>query len=282
MEYNQNMNLQSKSGYCMPFEEKKGRVEILRHYGEDADGNFNHGVDFRTRNFLVAAVADGKVIGAMNNADGASLIMQYGDYVVTYSKLKTRFAQIDQTLKAGLIVGMAGESLHIEVKYNGEVIDGVAFERSEKEINPMEFLTMIYGNIKMMMQTGKVAVPDFETVDMDVPTNYDDDKEEIEDLMLRFYPSYLADLKNGDYLLPSRTEASLRNIFSWAAVKQFFFRRIPHLGNPAGLDDSSIPLAVKAQNLLIEDFLNYLAIRQQIFLSSLSDDLKKKTMSKPY
>ncbi len=264
------MNLQSKSGYCMPFEEKKGRVEILRHYGEDADGNFNHGVDFRTRNFLVAAVADGQIVGAMNTKEGASLIFQHADYQVVYSNLKTRFAQIDQKVKAGSVVGMSGESLHIEVKYNGE------------EINPMEFLTMIYGNIKMMMQTGKVAVPDFETVDMDVPTNYDDDKEEIEDLMLRFYPSYLADLKSGDYLLPSRTEASLRNIFSWAAVKQFFFRRIPHLGNPAGLDDSSIPLAVKAQNLLIEDFLNYLAIRQQIFLSSLSDDLKKKTMSKPY
>lgn len=31
----------------MPFEEKNGRVEIIRPYGEDADGNFNHGVDFK-------------------------------------------------------------------------------------------------------------------------------------------------------------------------------------------------------------------------------------------
>ena len=265
MEYNQNMQLQSKSGYCMPFQEKEGRVEILRPYG-----NGNHGVDFKTRNFLVAAVADGVVCGAMNDKDGASIIFQHGDYQVTYSHLKSRFAQIDQKVKAGNVVGISGESFHIEVKYQGE------------EVDPMEFLTMIYGNIKMLMQSGKIAIPEFETIDMDVPTDYDDDREEIEDLMFRFYPSYLADLNSGEYLLPSRTEASLRNIFSWAAIKQFFFRKLPHLGNPAGLDDSAIPLAVKAQNLLIGDFLNYLAIRQQIFLSSLTDELKKKNLSKPY
>ena len=165
---------------------------------------------------------------------------------------------------------MAGDSLHIEVKYQDE------------EINPMEFLTMIYGNIKMLLQTGKIATPEFETIDMDVPTDYDDDSEEIERLMLQWYPSYLADLANGDYLLPTQTEMSLRNIFSWAAVRQFFFRTIPHLGNPGGLDESSVPLACKAQNLLIGDFLNYLAIRQQIYLSTLADGLKKKSMSQPY
>ena len=38
---------------------------------------------------------------------------------------------------------MASDSLHVEVKYQ----DG--------EINPMEFLTMIYGNIKMLQQDGE-------------------------------------------------------------------------------------------------------------------------------
>ena len=59
MNYNQNSNLYSKSGYSMPFEEKKGRVEIIKPYGENPEGVFNHGVDFKTRNFLIAAVADG-------------------------------------------------------------------------------------------------------------------------------------------------------------------------------------------------------------------------------
>ena len=270
MNYTQNSNLISKSGYSMPFEEKNGRVEMLKPYGEDSEGKFNHGVDFKTRNFLIAAMADGQVVGAMNDRNGASLMLQHGDYLVIYSNLKTRFAQVDQKVKAGLVVGMASESLHIEVKYQDD------------EINPMEFLTMVYGNIKMLLQTGKIATPEFETIDMDVPTDFDDDKEEIEKLLLQWYPSYLADLAQGQYLLPSQTELSLRNIFSWAAVKQFFFRTIPHLGNPGGLDESSIPLACKAQNLLIGDFLNYLAIRHQIYLSTMTDGLKKKYMSNPY
>ena len=251
----------------MPFEEKDGRVVLLRPFG---DGNT--GVDFKTHNYLVAAMADGKVIGALSSKDGVSLMFEHGDYHVTYSGLKTRFAQIDQKVKAGLLVGITGESLHIELQYKDELID------------PMEFLTMVYGNIKMQqcVSGDSLKFDSFETIAMDVSTDFDDNKEEIEDLMLRFYPSYLMDLRSGDYLLPAKIEASLRNIFSWAAIKQFFFRRIPHFGNPAGLDESAIPLAAKAQNLLIEDFLNYLAIRQQIFLSSLSDDLKKKNMIGPY
>ena len=37
----------------------------------------------------------------------------------------------------------------------------------------------------------------------------------------------------------------------------------------------SIPLAEKVQNLLISDFLNYMALRHQIFMSSMSQALKK-------
>ena len=264
MEYGENSNLQSR-GYCMPFEEREGRVELLKPYGEG-----NNGVDFKTHNYLLAAVADGKVVGAMNGRDGVSLIFQHGEYQLTYSGMKQRFAQIDQKVKAGMVVGVSGESLHIEVRYRDELI------------NPMEFLTMIYGNIKILQQSGKLENPQFETIAMDVPTAYDEQQAEIEQLMYRFYPSYLEDLRSGAYLLPSRIEASLRNVFSWAAVKQFFGRVPRSLANPAGLDESAIPLAVKAQNLLIEDFLNYLAIRQQIFLSTIADEVKKKNTIGPY
>lgn len=33
MNYTQEMNLQSKSGYCMPFEERKGEVRMSLDYG---------------------------------------------------------------------------------------------------------------------------------------------------------------------------------------------------------------------------------------------------------
>lgn len=254
----------------MPFEEQGGRVEVLRPYGQQPDGSFNHGIDFKTRNFLVAAVADGVVCGAMNGRSGATLVMRHGDYTVEYSGLKTRMAQLDQKLTAGMVVGMTGDELRIRVAYLDE------------EIPPLEFLTMVYGNIKMLQQTGRLDNPDFETIEMDVPTDYDNHRDEIERLMLRWYPSYLQALHTGDYILPRQTELSLRNIFSWASVRQFFFRRIPHPGNPGGLDESAVPMACKVQNLLIADFLNYLALREQIYLLTLTEPLKKKFLTQPY
>lgn len=34
MDYTQEMNLASASGYCMPFEERNGEVKLLLGYGE--------------------------------------------------------------------------------------------------------------------------------------------------------------------------------------------------------------------------------------------------------
>jgi hypothetical protein len=48
-----------------------------------------------------------------------------------------------------------------------------------------------------------------------------------------------------------------------------------------GVADRAMPLAAKVQNLLIADFLNYLALRHQIFLSTMDAASKKKDMTKP-
>jgi hypothetical protein len=42
-----------------------------------------------------------------------------------------------------------------------------------------------------------------------------------------------------------------------------------------------MPLAAKVQNLLIGDFLNFLALRHQIYLSSWSESDKKKVVTQP-
>ena len=46
--------------------------------------------------------------------------------------------------------------------------------------------------------------------------------------------------------------------------------------NPLGLGKRAIPLIEKVQNLLIGDFLNYMALHQGMFLPNMSDDVKKK------
>ena len=200
----------------------------------------------------------------------ARCVIRYGKYEVTYSHLSNVFANYATEVKAGQVVAVSADMLHIEVKYNGE------------ELNPLEFLTMVYGNIKALEQDGVPgAVPQFVTIDMDVHTRYDKDQQEIEDLMMRWFPDYMQDLSSGVYALPEHTELALRNLFTMSATRNYFFETLPSMANPLGMGTRSIPLAEKVQNLLIADFLNYMALRHQIFLSTMSQTLKKKPMTKP-
>ena len=275
MEYTQEMNLLSKSGYCMPFEERNGQVQITLGYGKQTHPHsgeefFHHGVDFKTDRYLLAALADGTVSGIGSTpTHGLYQIVRYGKYEVTYAHLSNVLATFGMRVRAGNSVAVSGDLLHMEVKYDGE------------EINPIEFLAMLYGNLKTLEQTGRTGNVEFETIDMSVPTDYDDDQEEIEELMLRFYPDYMSAIYNGIYRLPEHTEHSLRNIFSTAAVKNYFYETLPSLANPLGIGQKAVPIACKVQNLLIGDFLNYLALKHSIYLSTWDEYEKKKRWSKP-
>ena len=270
MEYTQEMNLLSKSGYCMPFEERNGQVQITLGYGKQTHPHsgeefFHHGVDFKTDRYLLAALADGTVSGIGSTpTHGLYQIVRYGKYEVTYAHLSNVLATFGMCVRAGNTVAVSGDLLHMEVKYDGE------------EINPIEFLAMLYGNLKTLKQTGRTGNVEFETIDMSVPTDYDDDQEEIEELMLRFYPDYMSAIYNGIYRLPEHTEHSLRNIFSTAAVKNYFYETLPSLANPLGIGQKAVPIACKVQNLLIGDFLNYLALKHSIYLSTWDEHEKKK------
>ena len=231
MHYTQEMILHSDSGYCMPFEERNGEVTMSLGYGKQKHPHtgepfFHHGVDFKVKNYLLSAVATGKVTGLGNDAiHGIYQITRYGDYEVTYAHLSNVFANYGKEVKAGQVIAVSADSLHVEVKYKGE------------ELNPLEFLTMIYSNLKVMEQNG---------------------------------------MSQGIYALPEHTELALRNIFTMSAMKNYFYETLPSMANPLGMGARSIPIAERVQNLLIGDFLNYLALRHQIFLSSMSAIEKKK------
>lgn len=276
MKFSQEMMLQSDSGYCMPFEEKDKDVEMTLGYGNQRHPKtgamfFHHGVDFKAQHYLLSALATGKVSGLGNDAvHGIYQVIRYGDYEVTYSHLSNVFANYGQAVKAGQVVAVSADLLHMEVKYKGE------------ELNPLEFLTMVYGNIKALEQQGQIGgVPQFVTIDMDVHTMYDKDQKEIENLMMRFFPDYMSDMSSGTYALPEHTEQALRNIFTMSAMKNYFYETLPSIANPLGMGARSIPIAEKVQNLLIGDFLNYLALRHHIFLSTMSAIEKKKLKNAP-
>lgn len=276
MNYTQDMNLLSTSGYCMPFEEKDRDVQLTLRYGKQkhpktGESFFHHGIDFKTNNYFLAAVANGVVsgIGIDRKQYGLYVVIKYSKYEVTYSHMSNVFMQFGQQVKAGLAVGVSSDLLHMEVKYDGE------------EIDPVEFITMLYGNAKTWSEKGK-AQPEFVAIDMDVHTDYDKDKDEIEKLMMRFFANYMNDLHEGLYSCPQRTEQSLRHLFSAAAMKDYFYESMPSMVNPLGIGRRSVPLVSKVQNLLIGDFLNYMALRHQIFLSTMTSLEKKKLKSKPY
>ena len=270
MQFTQEMMLHSDSGYCMPFEERDKDVEMTLGYGKQRHPKtnetfFHHGTDFKAPHYMLSAISTGKVTGMGNDSvHGIYQIIRYGDYEVNYGHLSNVFVNYGQSVKAGQIVAVTANLLHIEVKYKGQ------------ELNPLEFLTMLYGNLKAVEKQGKVGMPEFVTIDMDVHTIYDKDQDEIEDLMMRFLPTYLSDMQEGLYLVPEHTEQALRNIFTMSAMKNYFYETLPSMANPLGMTSRSLPLAEKVQNLLIGDFLNYLALRHQIFLSSMSAIEKKK------
>ena len=145
----------------------------------------------------------------------------------------------------------------------------------------LEFLTMLYGNIRAMRQAGGYDTDSSFDSGMAFQTDYEKDKREIEELMLRFLPYYMEDLRRGAYKLPEHTEQSLRHIFTMGAMKEYFYENMPSMANPLGLGHKAMPLACKVQNLLIADFLHYLALRHDVYLSTAGSDIKKNSMTKP-
>lgn len=270
MKYTQEMMLNSDSGYCMPFEERDKEVEMTLGYGKQKHPKngqtfYHNGVDFNAPYYMLSAIATGKVTGIGNDAThGLYLIIHYGDYEVNYSHLSNVFVGFGRAVRAGLVVAISADMLHVEVKYKGETI------------NPLEFLTMVYCNLKSLEAQGKTGMPELVGLDFEIRTRYDNDHKEIEELMMKFLPNYLQDMQSGIYHVPEHTEQALRNIFTMSAIKNYFFEMLPNISNPLGIGRKSIPLAEKVQNLFIEDFLNYLALNHHVFLSSLSAFEKKK------
>ena len=99
--------------------------------------------------------------------------------------------------------------------------------------------------------------------------------------MIRFLPVYMEDLFRGAYTVPEYTGQSLRNVFTVGATKNYFFETIPSMANPLGIGNRALPLASKVQNLLIADFLNYLALKHNIYLSTMSEEVKKNFNPRP-
>ncbi len=276
MKYTAEMMLRSDSGYCMPFKEESGDAQMSLGYGEQkhpvtGESFFHHGVDFNVEHYLLSALASGTVSGMGNDpVHGIYQRVSYGKYEVTYGHLSHVFANFGQLVRAGQTISISDKLLHLEVAFDGE------------ELNPLEFLTMLYGNIKVMQQNGFMTEDSDDTSFPEVPfpTKYDKFQKQIEEWMIQYLANYFADLIAGRYQVSEHLEQSLRNLFSVGARKNYFYETIPSVSNPLGLGKKAMPMAMKAQNMFIGEFLRYLALRHNIYLHTVGDGLKKKSMTK--
>lgn len=270
-----NMLLESESGYMMPIELiEDEELPMTLGYGQQKNPkngeDFNHlGVDFAVKDKALYAIATGTIIGAGQEAvHGNYIVAKYGKYEVTYGHLSEAYTPYGTKVTAGQVIAKSGDFLHIGVRFDGEDLD------------PMEFLAMVYANIQQLAAMGIKSMPSGKLGKKGIHTKYDESQDEILMMMLRWFSSYMNDLRTGKYVPPSRFEGSLRNMFAQAAAKNYFFEKMPDVGNPLGLSDRSAPLAEKMQNLLIEDFLGYMVSNHSVYPSNWDEQQKKNFLSK--
>lgn len=270
------MLLESASGFMMPFAlDEKEELNVILPYGEQTHPKtgerFQHqGVDYAVKDRPLYAVASGMVIGAGHDAVHENyVIVRYGKYEVTYGHVSEAYTPYGTNVKAGQEIAHSGEFLHMGVRFNG------------KSLDPENFLAMIWANIQQLAAMGITHQPTIDELgDRKITTKFDDNQGEIMALMLRWLPVYMNELRTKTYTPPKKVETSLKNILSKAADKNYFYETMPNLGNPLGLSGRSAPLVEKIQEILIEDFLGFLAIRQGIYPQSWDETQKKNFLKK--
>lgn len=271
MEYNKEMFLESPSGFMMPFTAtKEDSIQISLGYGDQVHPqtgeHFNHaGYDFAVQHVPLYAMASGVVSGLGNDpVHEQFIICRYGNYDVKYGHIDRPFVNYGQALKAGQSVAMSGDFLHFEVRFKGEVLD------------PKVFIDLIYGNIMQLSAMGMNNMPG-----MKQPvTSYDSIQDDVLDMMLRYWPSYMNALQTGRYAPPFRLQQGMRQLLAQAAAQNSFFEEMPSIGNPLGLGTKSIPLIGQVQDYLISDFLSYVAMSHGLYPPSWDENQKKNFLDK--
>lgn len=265
------MMLESASGFVMPFTSDEP-VQVSLFYGDQihprtGEKFWHKGWDFVADHVPLYAVASGLVVGVGNDKEHDNYIVtRYGKYEIKYGHVVEAYCNYGSPVVAGQQIAKSGEFLHLDVRFDGEYVD------------PREFVTILLANVEQLESLGIKQDPRF--MNIQSKTEYDAENDEITQMMLRYLPSYFADMRSNTYRTPLRVQQSLRNIFGQAADRNYLYEEIPNMTNPLGLSGRAAPLAGKVQNVLIEDFLNYMAMRHNTYLSSWSNAQKKNFLSK--
>lgn len=272
MDYTRDMNLESASGYAMPFVTPQGGPEVLLPFGRQNNPKtgeeFDHkGVDFKCKNQELYAVASGIVSGIRSDrTTGFEITVTYGNYDVTYRPIMQARVNIGTAVKAGQTIALSGNYVHIGVKYKTEDLD------------PMEFLQMIYGNYLTYTPNAENGQQQYASIEGNVHTKFDTDEKEVTQMASKYFIPYFVDMFNKRYKVPEETTEALKEAFSKAREERLLFESIPSFANPLGLGGRASGLASMVIELLIGDFLRYLAMQHHLFLSSWGEAEKKNIL----
>ena len=180
MRYSKDMLLESDSGFMMPFElDENNSVPVILDYGQQTHPNtgdmfFHKGVDFALSEKPLFGIATGTVKGyGEEGIHDKFIIVSYGNYEVEYGHLSECYVKYGDTVKASQHIAYSGPFLHIGVRFQGQ------------DMNPFEFLDMIYSNIKHLSTCKKTRTPFMDDFGVIVPSSYDNEMDEIEKLITR-------------------------------------------------------------------------------------------------
>lgn len=117
---------------CYPL----SHIKINSPYGYRKDPftgkrKFHNGIDLHARSAKVFAMIQGRVIAVgQDKVSGKYVILQHGNFTVSYCHLSRVSASKGQIVKVGEVVGITGntgrstgEHLHITIRYKGEYVD---------------------------------------------------------------------------------------------------------------------------------------------------------------
>ncbi len=269
------MFLESPSGFVMPFPgDEEHDMPIILGYGEQIHPNtnqkFHHsGIDLACQNQPLFAMASGSVIGLGQDAvHGDYIVIRYGKFEVKYGHIIEAYVPYGASVTAGKQVAKSGDFLHFGVTFKGQ------------EIDPMHLITVVYMNVVQLKAMGIKGNPQLVDYGIEAHTDYDNDAEQVVDLMQLYFAEYIQSLADGSYRPSPRVEQSLSNVLRSAAEKNYYFEEIPSVGNPLGLSQRSSPLVSKIVNLLTSDFLTYAAVRKNQYISSWNETQKKNLLIK--
>lgn len=121
---------------CYPL----SHIKINSPYGYRKDPftgkrKFHNGIDLHARSSKVFAMMQGKVIAVgQDKVSGKYVTLQHGNFTVSYCHLSRVFASKGQSVKAGEVVGITGntgrstgEHLHITIRQKGKYINPKIF-----------------------------------------------------------------------------------------------------------------------------------------------------------